>query len=825
MDPVHDSLQAPDSSIGDFFARPVQIYSFAWTPGTAPFIRIDPWSLFFENKRVSNRINNYNLLQSDLCVKIAVSGNGFNAGRMLAYYTPLFSTDRTQQPRSGEARDLVLASQRMHLWLNPTTSQGGVMKLPFVYPANALQISKREWDHMGTLNFAAATTLAQANKGPTPLTITVFAWAENIKLSVPTLTNMGALSPQANEAEAMSSGPISGPANVVANVAGALKSVPQISGLATTTQAAAKMVSSTAQALGFSKPNSLAETTIARVGAIGNGTNANTVDTSVKLTYDAKAETTIDSAAVGIKSDPDEMSILKMAQHESYIAQFEWDPAAASETLLWNTHVHPTCSQVIGNYPGRQICMPAVAGVAFPFEFWRGTLKYRFQVVGTAFHRGRLKISWDPLPTGGKSESNVQYTHVLDIGESKDFTIEVGWGSGTAYNRVGKTFFPAGDNIPISNEMAGMSNGILQVHVLNKLTVPYLMDPIKVLVSVSAGDDFEVAAPSRDKLTEFSYFSFSGPPTIVMPSNEEPVPPDVPIQPLEAQAAEPDSTEDNTPEEAAPEKSDEPPLDHFGPPVKASNIFQLVHFGDPVISLRQILKRYEHLASDTWAHKSIYNTNIKVDTIIPRQRGYCGDLESMDSSIEGKPYNFTIQTLFTWFSPMFLAMRGGIRRKFFLDSMATYSFMSVAREADPDADVVRLTLQTTNDTGADDRASALSRTRVAPVSNGGVMQDASVNGTMEVEFPFHSNYRFYTPRRLCQRSTLGTWDNPKYIITVPATNRPNTLHEFVAAGDDFSLHWFQGMPMLWEYPDADPIAVRSTSALADEPSGDPTATV
>jgi hypothetical protein len=642
------------------------------------------------------------------------------------------------------------------------------------------------------------------------------------------MSNVGALSPQANEAEEMSSKPISGPANVIANVAGALKSVPPISGLATTTEAAAKMVASTAQSLGFSKPASLEPVNKMVPATVGNMTNTNTIDTAVKLTYDAKAETTIDSAAVGVKTAPDEMNILKIAQHESYITQFEWPVDAPNNKLLWNTHVHPTCSQLVGNYPGRQVLMTAMAGAAFPFTFWRGTIKYRFQVVGTSFHRGRLKISWDPYPTTGKSESNVQYTHIVDIGETKDFTIDVGWGSGTAYNTVGKTPAPVGISTPISQELHGMANGILQVHVANQLTIPYTVDPIKILVSVSAGDDFEVAAPAMDKLLEYSYFPPTGPPDIVMPSNlipeeEPPATVDVPMEPLEPQSGD---VEDNTEETAAPEKSNDAPLEHFAAPTNNSNAFQLVHFGDPVTSLRQILKRYEHYCSDCWADKSITRTLVKVDTILPRPRGYCGLLESMDSDNSGKTYNYTINNAFTWFTPTFLAMRGGIRRKFIYDGPTLYSIASVARESDPDADVVRVAINS-GDEANDTTMSYMATGRVAPLTNGGVTQDLSVNKSLEVEFPFHSNYRFFVPRRLAQRSSLGTWDNPKYLAAFPSSNRMSMVHEFIAAGDDLSLHWFQGMPMLWEYPNPSPIPVtQATSALENEgTTGDPSVTV
>lgn len=120
-----------ETSLGDFMARPVLIYSYDWVVGAGPDFVINPWTLFYSNPRVINRINNYNLLRSTLNVKIQISGTIFHYGRMLVSYKPLPNEDTIDNLRYGNALDIVQRSQRPHIFLDPSTSQGGELHLPF----------------------------------------------------------------------------------------------------------------------------------------------------------------------------------------------------------------------------------------------------------------------------------------------------------------------------------------------------------------------------------------------------------------------------------------------------------------------------------------------------------------------------------------------------------------------------------------------------------------------------------------------------------------------------------------------------------------------
>lgn len=170
LDDVHSTADSNDASLENFFSRPIKIASLNWPVGATFGTTINPWQLYFENTRVINRITNYNLLRSKLCVRIMINGNGFHYGRALASYRPLHNQDQFTPWRYGLVNeDTIGASQRMHVWIDPTKSQGGTLCLPYVYYKNTMNVVEEEWRDMGVLDIASVTTLEHANGVRIPL--------------------------------------------------------------------------------------------------------------------------------------------------------------------------------------------------------------------------------------------------------------------------------------------------------------------------------------------------------------------------------------------------------------------------------------------------------------------------------------------------------------------------------------------------------------------------------------------------------------------------------------------------------------------------------
>jgi hypothetical protein len=133
IDHIRDAALASDATLDEYFSRPLRIASIDWGVGGTLFQSLNPWQLYFENARVINRIANYKLLRAKLHLKFTINGNAFHYGRIIASYNPLPADDSMTVNRTFVDADIVAASQRPHVYLDPTNSQGGEMKLPFFH--------------------------------------------------------------------------------------------------------------------------------------------------------------------------------------------------------------------------------------------------------------------------------------------------------------------------------------------------------------------------------------------------------------------------------------------------------------------------------------------------------------------------------------------------------------------------------------------------------------------------------------------------------------------------------------------------------------------
>lgn len=787
LDAAHRTVDTEDASLSNFFSRPIKIASINWTVGSSFGTTINPWQLYFENLRVINRITNYNVLRSKLCVRIMINGNGFHYGRALASYRPLHNDDEMVTWRYGLVpQDIIAASQRMHVWIDPTKSQGGTLCLPYVFYKNGMNIPEQDWRQMGELDIASVTTLEHANGGTDSVTISVFAWAEDVSISIPTVAEPGALAPQAGEYEDATDGIISGPAGTVAKVAGSLSAIPQIRPLALATEMAAGAIGNIAKMFGMSRPTDTGPISSYKPTYIGNMSNTNVMDTSTKLTFDARQELTIDPVAVGLGPD-DEMSMLSICKRESYLTQFPWSTSDTPETLLWNCRVTPSLLDTASPSGFTEYHHTPVSYASLPFENWRGSLKFRFQIVASSFHKGRLKIVYDPY-YNATSEYNVQYTHVIDLAKERDFTVTVEWGQELSF--LDHTDFLT---VPFSTSVLGgaaheEANGILGVYVVNDLTTPSAtLSDVSVLVSVAAGDDFEVVNPNNQNFSSLSFFQ-----------------PQFGV--FEPQAGELDNADnDLTQAETAPVAETS---EHVFAQTNAQDMAYKIYFADPVTSIRQILKRYCRTKSfapfgskGTTEQYAIMQTSN-----FPLYFGY--DPNGEDNAavpVDPTPFTYGLTSPLNWYTPLFLARRGGLRMKYVYDSDEMQGVLSIMRMTENGASRINPTF--------DDTYSAVSRSSAARAVNsidavnfsGSHATAISQQPVLEVEFPFMSRYRF-APARKKNLREVGSEFTQQHYIKVPLSSTVGRarLLQFASVGEDFSLSFFQACPVVWRQINVDP---------------------
>lgn len=776
-DPTYTIADAGDAKLENFFKRPLRIASYSWGIGTQLFENMNPWTLFFENPRVINRITNFNLMRCKLHVRVVLNGNSFHYGRAIASYQPLHLYDNFTRNRSFFNSDVIAASQRPHVWLDPTTSQGGDLILPFVWMGNAMKIPDQHWREMGEINIRSLVDLKHANGGVDPITISVFAWAEEVTLSVPTANEPGALVPQMGEADEY--GVVSGPASVLAKVAGALSKTPVIGPYARATEMAANATASIARIFGFSRPVSTCEIQPYTPKMYGNLVNTNVPDTSNKLTFDIKQELTVDPRTMGLGS-ADELSIKSIAQRETYLTTFAWQVSDTPDSLLYNSLVSP----VLWGSQGDEILLPACAFAALPFQYWRGTLRFRFQIVASAYHKGRLRITYDPsYPL--TNEYNTNYSYIVDLASERDFSVDIGWGdlySFASHRRPGVDQAGFG-TFPLTADPGPDANGIISMYVVNELTTPNSVpnNDVEVIVSISAGEDFEVFAPDTGFLTEYSFF-----------------------QPQVAEVFDPQMGDvhpdaDSTMDDAIPMR--DMASKHMAKDIDESDNTDMVFFSDPVASFRQCLKRYMY-------HTSIIadNQQRKLEQLIynvfPYYRGRAPDaVHQVTTPVPGSPYNYANMTLLNYLTPAYICRRGGIRWKYAAtgDSSTLNGFLAARRVPEPYSAYLKRSIELGLWNTPNQAVSA--RTIYLPTGwDGMAYTPINQNPVLEVEYPYFERYRF-TPARLSNMTGAFDWLSFQELSFTGGKNSSGYIVDtFVSTGEDFQLAFFVGAPPLFYAP-------------------------
>lgn len=789
-DDTFRTADTDDATLENFFQRPVKIRSYNWATGTNLFETFNPWQDFFENPRVINRITNYNLLRCKLKVRIVLNGNGFHYGRAIASYIPLHTLDDFTKDRAFFIQDVVAASQRPHVYLDPTTSQGGTLTLPFVWYQNALKIPNQEWREMGDIIIHGMQNLKHANGAIDSVTVSVFAWAEEVSLSIPTANEPGSLSPQMGEIfipqvkDEYGSGPISRPAGVIARAAGYLSNVPGIGKYARATQLAASAISSIATMFGYSRPVTLAEIQPYTPRFLSNMANTNVSDNSQKLTLDCKQELTIDPRVMGLGST-DEMTIKSIAQRESFLTQFGWAVADSSETLLWNSEVSP----VLWNELNSELHFPACCFATLPFQRWRGTMKFRFQIVASSFHKGRLKITYDPsYPL--TNEYNTNYTHIIDLAKERDFTIEIGWGQ--EKSMIGHRI-PGLNTIPWSTSALaadpnGLGNGIISVYVVNELTVPNSTanNDIEVNVFVSAGDDFEVFEPDSSTIQDLVWFA---------PQMGEIFTPQ--MAEMTGDMSHPDA--DLTKNEDEPMKLQA--SDTMAPNLSDQDHTTCVYYGDPVTSLRQCLKRYNWHSAITPSFTKISFLTVR-NNDLPYYRGYApGAVHQTIVPQDPTPYNYCKMTLLNYVIPAFTCVRGSTRWKYMRTggvnsetSLMQLRRVSVAKSGYTQAESTAVTQGSSSPSARIRQAGIL----IPHTWDGATATSTFQNPVVEAEMPFYTNVRFF-PAKKANRTNSIPFNQFHELTTVwgTATAGNALIHSYVSVGEDFNLGFFTGAPVAY----------------------------
>lgn len=765
-----------------YLKRPVAIQSYTINQGTLFDQTFNPWFLYMNHPSIKKKIDNYYLFRGKLKLKFVINAAPFYYGLYLVSYCPMRGA-YDPCPIGIGGRELISRSQRPHIYLYPQNNQGGEMVLPFLWPEDYLDLSTATAvQNMGTIKIQNVVSLANANGVlGGACNLTVYAMLDDYELSGPTC----GLVLQSGKDE-YNEGIISKPASAIARAAGHFENIPVIGKFATATKIGANAVSGIASLFGF--------TNVPDIDTVSSFTPAPfprqaTTDIATgieKLTVDSKNELSVSSDVSGCDLG-DELLISNIATKESYLTQFIWTASAAPGDLLFNMGVSPNLVGITTNAQERVISGTPLWMLSRMFNYWRGDINIRLRFICSQYHRGRVRINWDPDgPISSTSDATTEtFTKIIDIADVNDVTIRIPYMQEVAYSQCSLNTDERYGTSPISY-IPRFENGVLTVRVLNEQTSPVLSSDIFVVVSVFGSPDMEFANPRE-------------------------VDPDFRISPYQVQS-----------EKINYENSDENETNIALVNSSVSPSINLIYQGEHIVSLRQLLRRFQFSRSFIFS-SPVVNTDVwaNVRSTMSRRPLYYGysnnginRADKLVGPINAVNFNWCRYTYLNWISQCFVGERGSINLRANYIGQDIASSLRIYRAQQWTAVPLSRSGYLTY-AGSSLGVNNLARNTCAVTLNdaGGVsMTNTRTNTGLSVSLPFYSIFKFIstspTTRTLGSDTdltsvdaiTLDTQITPRLSNTVNVNYKDGyKIDLYYAAGTDYSLLFFLNVPTLYRY--------------------------
>lgn len=814
-DPTFTSDLIPSADLGNFLERPVLIDTVRWVEST-PYVdySFNPWHAFFTHPIIKKKIDNYAFVNCNLHVKAVINASPFYYGAMLLSYRPLLTFGLETPPIVDRA---LYCSQRPHFWILPQTNTAGELQLPFFYHKNWLRLTDTdELTNMGRIDLTEVGTLKQANGvSGAGIDIQIYAWASNPILAGPTYQlqsgfeiqsgrgrtqKSGKSKPKAKQRRNVSAnttstseyeqGPVEKVSSTVANIANKLSDVPVIGSFAKATEYGARAVAGISSLFGWTNVPVISDVEPLKSVPFHALASAEIGVPADRLTLDPKNELTIDPRTVGLQGC-DELTIANLVQRELLVSWFTWDETQTAGDQLFGINVNPVFmgsgGGVLGVYSA--LMLSPMGMVATNFQYWRGDIIYRFKAICTQYHKGRLRITWDPVAdlAANSDTTETSFTKIVDLAPDMDIEIRVSYLQDTAYLQVrdiGSAQHRVAAPFPVPTH--GYDNGSLTVRILNDLTGPAADATVDVLVFARGCENMSFMNP-RDPLhtvnQRVSWF---------VPQSSEEV-----IYNIQSDTNEIADTEE-----------------------VHDDLLPQIFGGEAIKSMRNILRRAVATAPVPIRPVSGSTSGSDWNQVYSRNQGPLPDTQGFDPSgwatatgpISGvpEPCSYGYFSAFSLMVPCFIGYRGSMIWHF---NMQTQNKVQKVHQVQR-----RVSLRGTVDTGtiystADSGVTGMIKNMVYGIPEGAGGQSLTNCETqtgLQVLMPFYSNLRMRStdPTHWINGTSTDGSDYDTYTYNTVACPQEDSaplqsavLMRYYGIGPDFNLFFFLNAPVLYLYDD------------------------
>lgn len=440
----------------------------AWTTGNSRYALLATYSilnLLVTNTAIQYKISDFWLFRFTLKVSISVSGSMYHSGRLAFNWKVngglgTNTTNKTAFPICDIAQYLQLPG----VVFDPSVNQVQELSLKFTYNLPAMPLfgitGLTTYDSL-FVNVLNPLQFSMTAAGSQNASYTIYAWFEDVELS-------GAVALPQSETSGKTISSFSD------NMKRAITNYRPPGGLAA--QAAGKGVTALMAMSGFGKPPIETNPTfVANLNSSMWQSDGYTINRPISNTKHCEV------SSDNLMSGEDQMMLKNIWSREGYISTVVWTNGAG-QGLLSYFDVYPFYYRVVTVAGVTGFLYPPVGYVANAFHFWRGSLKYRIEVVANSSMRGILRIRY--VPNNGDSatfaNSVTEYTSFINLETSTETTIVCPWMSPGLW--INNSYETGSFNV---------YNGKLYFEIVNPL-VAMNSTNAEINVFVSAGDDFQV---------------------------------------------------------------------------------------------------------------------------------------------------------------------------------------------------------------------------------------------------------------------------------------------------------------------------------------------
>jgi hypothetical protein len=829
-DSVFSYASTEDSDLSKFLSRPIELQSSQWTVGGTFSYDFDPWAYWLTDPTIAEKLRNYYLFRGDIHVTVRINGSPFHYGRLLMAYQP-FSDSKTKYdlapylPNPDNVMIYGLSQSDPVMYIDPGRQTEICMKCPYFNYNDYMNLFTNSSQlSLGRVYIYSLGPLSIANSSAsTTLDITVFLHAENVTLSVPTTWEFQA----GDEFEA--NGVLSRPLLAASNLAAKFKDVPGISKFANAGEIATRAMSNIAEIFGYSRPVDVRDNTQMKRVVYDKNANTTGLSTIEKLSLDQKCEVAVTGESVGLKTELDEMSISHIAGRETLITTIDWASSDVAGGTLGSVIVSPTYSYVTSRSGYDPVMLPSsLCFASLPFKYWGGSIKFRFSIIASQYHRGKIRIAYDPYGQGISSSYNKQYNVLLDIESLSDYVMTISMVQPTPYLLV-KDPTELCINTP-ANYDRKYHNGIFYISVVNELSSPESSSDVSILVYASAGDDFTVYGFKDPRDPNWSLTHLTGKDNTYNSGNGWNKVYSYTNASLYNEFNYLLNKFDNgfqfqgfdDPNSSGAINSNTVIHNFVGKPNPSFYSSRtMINYADPIVSMRNPIKRWQRQETVRSVYSSLTSSNdyyiAEVTRLnFPQLGGQCRSGDGYIDYAGSVPGIGSPTSLIAYLGLAYAGWKGGLRWRYLNSHAAnagtgeTQSYMYVTRASTvPSTDSTTWSTSLNGLGGIETFANDGQTAQFLPSSLEGMsLTDTRNQNCVEVEFPYYNYCKFCV---LGPQGTDASLEDGSaqqvhrfYIINQhPATVDGGDSYgyeSYVAAGDDFNLFWYTGAPIFGLMP-------------------------